>query len=159
MPQPNQSLFSSRLPPTVSPKLAAFGTLLAEVAPGLVVGCYLTGSLALDAFDEERSDIDFVAALARPAAASELASLQRVHEEIERRYRCWPLEGSYLQLSDLGHLPPQIAPYPCYSAGKFHSAGLHDLNPVTWWLLKERFSDRQMVGVVISLCAITLIAL
>lgn len=136
-PQSEQSLLSLRVPPAVAPKLREYVTLLAEAAPGLVVGCYLVGSLALEAFDERRSDIDFVALLAHPAAASHLAALQHVHEESERLHPRWPLEGSYLQISDLGHLPPQIAPYPCCSGGKFCTAGVHDLNPVTWWLLKE----------------------
>jgi hypothetical protein len=30
-----------------------------------------------------------------------------------------------------------VPPYPCYCDGKLRPAGRHDLNPVTWWILKR----------------------
>lgn len=67
--------------------LHRFVELLAHAAPGLMAGCYLAGSLALDAFDERRSDVDFVAFLSRPATAADVAGLLRVLavERIEPR--------------------------------------------------------------------------
>jgi hypothetical protein len=127
----------ARLPPPLAPKLRHYLQLLAETAPGLVTACYLTGSLALGAFDEHNSDVDFVACLRGPAAPADLAALRTVHAALERAEGRWKLEGCYLQPGDLGRLPPQIAPCPCCADGVFHPAGDHDLNPVTWWLLKR----------------------
>lgn len=127
----------ARVPASLTPKLSDYLHLLEARAPGLVTGCYLTGSLALDAFDERQSDIDFTALLARRAAPADLAALREVHATVEHHYPAWKLEGCYLQWGDLGRLPPQVAPCPYCDGGVFHPSGYHDLNPVTWWLLKQ----------------------
>jgi hypothetical protein len=106
--------------------------------PGLMIGCYLHGSLALGAFNEHFSDIDFITVMSRRCTESDIQRLADVHRMIAAKYPRWQLQGSYLQPDDLGKTEAAIEPAPYYSDGVLHPAGHHDLNEVTWWLLKNR---------------------
>ena len=108
-----------------------------ERAPDLLAGLYLHGSIALDAF-EASSDVDFVAVLARRAGPADLAALADAHQTVARRYPKHLMDGCYLQLGDLGCSPREIEPFPFCADGKLVAAGHHGVNPVTWWLLKQR---------------------
>lgn len=101
------------------------------------IGIYLHGSIALGAFNEHASDIDFVTVLHAPATASEIDYLRRIHKEIAAAYPRWGMDGSYLQWSDLGKFEAEIAPYPYYHDGVLHPHGYHEINAVTWWILKN----------------------
>nr|WP_322709611.1 aminoglycoside adenylyltransferase domain-containing protein [Nostoc sp. ChiSLP03a]MDZ8210774.1 DUF4111 domain-containing protein [Nostoc sp. ChiSLP03a] len=41
-------------------------------------------------------------------------------------------------LEDVGREQQEIAPYPYYHDSVLHSAGYHDINQATWWVLKHR---------------------
>jgi hypothetical protein len=110
--------------------------LLQERVPDLADACYLHGSIALNAFNDRLSDIDFIAVLRHRPTADELKHLQTIHQIINTEYPRWKLDGSYLQWEDLGRLPNTIAPSPYVAEGIFHPQGHRDLNLVTWWLLK-----------------------
>ncbi len=124
------------VPNAIKSFLAGYRAHLERDTFALVAGCYLHGSIALGAFDPARSDIDFVAVLKRPCTAEELQTLAGIHQGLARHYPQWQMEGSYLQAANLGKAAEEIAPYPCFYDGKFNPAGRHDINPVTWWLLK-----------------------
>jgi hypothetical protein len=121
----------------VADVLNRYQHLLDKRTPHLVSAVYVYGSVALDAFVPGRSDIDFVALLSRNAQSSDLHALQHVHHQVAAEFPTCPLEGSYLQAHDLGHAAADIGPYPCYFDGRFHPAAQHDLNPVTWWMMKR----------------------
>lgn len=126
------------IPTPTQPLLAEYRALLERDTFVLVAGCYLHGSIALGAFDPTQSDIDFVAVLNRPCTAEELQTLATIHQRLVEQYPQWQMEGSYLQVADLGHPVDNIAPYPCFHAGTFVPLGKFDINPITWWLLKTR---------------------
>jgi hypothetical protein len=63
----------------------AYLDLVDAEVPGLVVGLYLTGSVALGEFRPRRSDVDFVAVLAARADEAALAALGRVHATLNAR--------------------------------------------------------------------------
>ena len=127
----------SALPNTVALVIDRYQALLDQQAPQLVTGLYLHGSIALDAFCDGLSDIDFVAVLSRAANSKDIDALERVHAHVAREYPRCLMEGSYLQWRDLGRARESIAPYPCYHDGRMHRAAQHDISPVTWWLLKQ----------------------
>lgn len=139
-----------RIPEAIRPLLQAYLDLLDRELPNLITALYLHGSIALDAFDEQRSDIDMVAVMAHPASTDEAQKLAAVHKTIAHQYPRWLLEGSYLQASDLGKPEADIAPHPTHHDNQFNPAGHFDSNPVTWWLLKNkgiavRGDDPQML--------------
>jgi hypothetical protein len=57
---------------------------------------------------------------------------------LETLYPTMPLEGSYVQPSDLGKLEPDLEPCPYFHDGEVVASGFFDINRVTWWLLKNR---------------------
>ena len=126
------------LPATVKLCLDRYQDLLGQHVPQLVVALYVHGSIALDAFDEGISDIDFIAVLNRVADDNEIDALTQVHRTLAAKFPHSPLEGSYLQWHHLGHSAQEIGPYPCYHDRRFHPSAHHDMNPVTWWMLKNR---------------------
>lgn len=128
----------SRIPAHIEPLLHDFLSSLATELPGYVTGFYLHGSIALDAFNEHFSDIDFIALISRQSTEKDLAALQKIHQEIASRYPRWALEGSYLQWEYLGQMEETIAPSPVHHDNKFEPAQKFDVNSVTWWVLKNR---------------------
>ncbi len=126
------------LPATVKSCLERYQDLLGQRVPQLVAALYVHGSIALDAFDEGISDIDFIAVLNRVADDSKISALTQVHRALAAEFPRSPLEGSYLQWHHLGHSAQEIGPYPCYHDRRFHPSAHHDINPVTWWMLKNR---------------------
>lgn len=124
------------IPTPIQPLLAEYRALLERDTFALVVGCYLHGSIALGAFDPAQSDIDFVAVLSRPCTPEELQTLATLHQTLAETYPQWQMEGSYLQATELGRTSDEISPHPCFHDGNFNPVGKHDINPVTWWLLK-----------------------
>ncbi|MBW4629622.1 MAG: DUF4111 domain-containing protein [Brasilonema octagenarum HA4186-MV1] len=128
----------TRIPECIRPILADYLLSLRTELPDLIDACYIHGSIALGAFNPHLSDIDFITILTRRATAQEVENLKAVHQELELIYPQWKLEGSYLQWEDLGRSQQEIAPYPYYHDRVLRSAGYHDVNLVTWWVLKHR---------------------
>ena len=67
-----RSVTHPRLPLPVQPLLDEFLSRMGQQLPGLLVGFYVVGFIALGGFDEHFSDIDFVAVLARPLSTDEI---------------------------------------------------------------------------------------
>lgn len=128
----------TNIPQPVQPVLHEYLRLVHDAVPELLVAFYLHGSLALDAFTPGLSDIDFIAITSRRCSANDLATLRAVHQRLTQRYPKTPLEGSYLQWPDLGQLEDTIPPHPHIHDGILHPSGYHDINSVTWWILKYR---------------------
>jgi hypothetical protein len=104
--------------------------LLAQVKSLLgeeLVGFYLDGSLALGDFDPATSDVDFIAAVARPMidleteflrrnSVSRLAAMHRRIRDSDRPFAA-ELEGSYIHLSALRRHDPADAVFPNLERG------------------------------------------
>jgi len=129
---------STAVPPSIQPVIDDYIRLITTSLPDFLSGFYLHGSLALGAFNPPFSDIDFVAVASRRSTPSDIGDLRLIHETIAQRYPRWPLEGSYLQWDDLGQSEATILPYPHIYDGVLHPSGYHDINAVTWWVLKHR---------------------
>ncbi len=127
-----------RIPSIIQPQLEAYRALLERELPGFIHGLYLHGSIALQAFHEPSSDIDFIAILSRRASDDDIAKLKTIHRDIKQAYPRWALEGGYLQPEDLGGLEDTVTPFPYIHDGKFKAAGHFDLNDITWWIIKHR---------------------
>jgi hypothetical protein len=118
--------------------LESYIRMMNDTLSGFLEGLYLHGSLALDAFEPRLSDIDFIAVTSRRSTPNDLAHLRMIHETLRRSYPRFPLEGSYLCWSDLGQLEDTIPPHPHIHDGVLHQSGYHDINGVTWCILKHR---------------------
>jgi hypothetical protein len=119
------------LPIVVNDLLNEYIDLVNEYMPNQLEGLYLHGSLALDAFVEGSSDLDFIAVTQSGLTESELKKAKEIHRILADKYLFPEMDGVYLTQNDLGTL------CECF----YYNNGImnygHFLNPVTWWLLKK----------------------
>jgi hypothetical protein len=123
------------VPPTVHELVRAYLGLIDAEAPGLVVGLYLTGSIALEDFRPDHSDVDFVAVTAAAIDPVELPALRRVHARLTSQVPRPLFEGIYLTWDDLRRDPAGVGPVPYVHERGFHPSGRFELSPVTWAIL------------------------
>jgi hypothetical protein len=129
---------STEVPPSVQQVLDEYIALVHDALPDLLAGMYLHGSLSLGAFDPRLSDIDFITITNRRCTATDIEALRVIHQTLLQRYPQAQLEGSYLQWHDLGRFEDTIPPHPHIHDGILRASGYHDINAVTWWILKHR---------------------
>lgn len=106
--------------------------ILDAEAPGLVTGFHLTGSAALDDFRPGRSDLDFVAVIARPLSGADVAALDRVHDHYLSDGGRPRLDGIWVVAADLVAGPDAAAPGPATREGGFLPIAKGARDPVTW---------------------------
>lgn len=105
-----------------------------EVAPGLVEGLYLVGSVALQDW-QHSSDIDIVAITSEPADDTVSATLRTAHGVFVDRQQGSRVDGPFLAWGDLTS-PPVGVSRPWTLDGVFHhDAECFEINPVTWYTL------------------------
>ncbi len=119
-----------RIPDSIQKVLTLFIDKCNKELPGLLEGMYLHGSIAIDAYLEGQSDIDFVAVTSRKLTSDDAARLKDIHLNLAETCKKPQLDGLYVQSSNLA------AEGYFYNEGTFGKAG-HD-TPVTWWLLKNK---------------------
>jgi predicted nucleotidyltransferase len=127
----------SKLHPRFAEIIRLFIGQLEAARPTLLEGWYLYGSVALDDYSIEKSDIDFIAVTSKRLEATDIALIRSIHEHVERQYALPNLSGIYITWDDLGKLEHEIEPYPYYQDGHMHEAGYFELNLVTWFELKK----------------------
>lgn len=120
----------NKIPESVQKVLALFIDKCNKELPGLLEGMYLHGSIAIDAYIEGKSDIDFVAVTSRKLTNKDATILKEIHLDLAETCRKPQLDGIYVQSSNLA------AEGYFYNEGTFSKA-VHDI-PVTWWLLKNK---------------------
>jgi hypothetical protein len=133
------------LPAEVSETVGRFLHTLDRVIPGRVEGFYLIGSTALGAFRQGRSDIDFVAVLAKQLQPGELRELRRTVQASGAHAlardavlgRRWPLvcNGVYVTKRDLASSSLLVEPAAAHVAGRYTTGHAFEVNPVTWHTL------------------------
>lgn len=127
------------LPSTVELTINKLIRALQFRVPGLVQSVYLYGSVALDAYVEGTSDIDFIAIVTKPLTAELQQGIADAHRDVEAELPKSDLMGAYLQKEHLGVPVSGIRPLTIYYEKKLHTDGQGaDLNPITWYLLKNR---------------------
>lgn len=125
------------MPNEVNNILEMYCGLLRNKIPGTVRGVYLYGSLVLHDFKFGSSDIDFITVVNRSLADGEIAILDEIHGMVRKYFPRPPLNGIYVQVQDIGGMEEDIEPIPYYLDGTMHKAGYFEINPVTWFELKE----------------------
>jgi hypothetical protein len=129
---------ATAIPESAQQVLSEYIALAHAALPGLLTGVYLQGSLALHAFNPGLSDIDFISITSRRCTDADITSLRVLHKMLTLRYPRPQLEGCYLLAQDVGRFEDAMPPHPYIHDGIFQASGYHDINAVTWWILKHR---------------------
>lgn len=102
-----------------------------ERLPNTLEGLYLHGSIALNAFVENSSDIDFLTIINHRLSASEAGVLSEIHQLIANSSKS-EMDGHYLIREEMGSQAEGLY----YNEGQLHDGTV--INPVTWWILKKK---------------------
>jgi hypothetical protein len=111
--------------------------LQTRLPAGMVEDCLLYGSIALEAYEEGRSDIDFLTVLSKELTPGETDVITKIHNELLEHPLGSKLDGMYLKTADLGRQNSDLAPY-LYCREGVIAKGHWDINAVTWFVLKTR---------------------
>lgn len=104
-----------------------------EALPGFVEMLFLTGSVALGAFEPAASDIDTVIVTARRPAPADLDTLAGIHAAMPQRP---PFDGIYLDRETFGRQPADQRATSYVVNGRFHAnEPCGELTPVLWLTL------------------------
>jgi len=126
-----------KIPSVVCTVLHEYMTAINGQIPQCVEGLYIHGSIALNAFVDNSSDIDFISVVNRRLNETDIQLLSNIHREISDKYPHPDMDGAYLQWGDLGKPESDVEHYPFYNSKTLHPKGLFNQNPVTWWTLKH----------------------
>ena len=130
-------MININIPSSVNKVLDNYINLWKERMPNQLEGLYLHGSIVLDAYINDSSDIDFVAITKNRLKEKEIRVLSEIHKVIASRFDKPQMDGLFMVWEDLGKIrPDNNVTYPYYNGGKI-GFNTH-FNPVTWWLLKTR---------------------
>jgi hypothetical protein len=119
-------------PAEVTAVADTFVELVHEGMPGMLEGLYLHGSIGFGEWYAARSDIDYVAVLGHRPDDAELALLRQAHDELGRTFPRPAFDGFHCTWEDLRRAPDVCPAVPCTQEGRFHAAGRHGVDPVTW---------------------------
>lgn len=108
-----------------------FGGTLDAIAPGLLEGLYLRGSLASGDV-APASDVDVTAVLARRPDANELAALSYAVSRADAAAPGRALDGFCCVAGDLRRPASECPPVPVVRDGAVVGEGTHDVNPASW---------------------------
>jgi Domain of unknown function (DUF4111) len=126
------------IPEKIQEFLEMYKQLLLEVLPSnRVHGIYLYGSLALDAFDSDTSDIDFITIIKGRIGKKTEDLLKLVHLRCNSHPYGLRMDGCYVTLDQVGMVYEELEEYPFFADGKLHK-GHYDLNYITWWTLQTK---------------------
>jgi len=126
------------LPPIVQAIVDRYLETAHAEAPDLVEGLYLVGSVALDDFRPNQSDIDFVAVTTDRPDAAACEALTRVHTRLRTQQRRPFFDGLYVTWRDLADDPRGIDPGPNVHEGVLSPDRRGERHPVTWHLLAQQ---------------------
>ena len=115
------------------PVEAVCGTFLGALPAGLISGLYLHGGLAFGEWVPGKSDIDFLATLARDPGPDDVAALRAAHEAVAARAEDSPsFDGVHVLASDLARHPDECPDRPAVFQHGFEAVGRFTLSPVPW---------------------------
>lgn len=126
-----------RIPEVIRPMLLEYRIRLENLLHSKLFGVYLYNSIALGAFEKDKSDIDFISVLTKELNGEEIRKLRMLHKRLKKKYEyASALEGMYIVIEDIGKVMPDIRPHIYCDHGKLHGYGCHNINYVTWHTLK-----------------------
>jgi hypothetical protein len=129
------------IPMIVEKVLKDYINLFNKHLPETIEGVYIHGSIALDAYVDESSDIDFITLTKRRLTEEDSEVLNYIHTIIANTYTKPDMDGVYVIQEDMGKLYNSAdtnLKYPYYNNGELMFGDYFNFNPITWWVLKRK---------------------
>lgn len=137
MKQASLDAFPAQVPASLRPALARLLEQLDKCCPDLLAGLYLIGSIALEAYEEGKSDVDFVAVLKREPTSDEWNALATVLRSATDEFGAVKLDGAFWLKQHLADALQR--PVLCYRFEDGQSSRAEStFSPVDCWLLNQR---------------------
>lgn len=111
--------------------------LFNEHLPETIEGLYIHGSIALNAYVDDSSDIDYITLTNRRLTEEDSEALSYIHKTIANKYKKPEMDGVYAVREDMGKLN-NAGKYPYYNNGELLFGDYFNFNPITWWTLKSK---------------------
>ncbi|MFS0780594.1 aminoglycoside adenylyltransferase domain-containing protein [Bacillus sp. 1P06AnD] len=128
---------NAKLPDKVQCLLHMYIERMNVLIPDMVEGLYIHGSLALGAFVERSSDIDFITVIKRPLTNEELEKVADIHRWIAASYPSPEMDGVYMTKGDLEDVHSECQSLPYVSSGELYVGPYFNDNPVTWHVMEK----------------------
>lgn len=123
------------LPVPADKILSDFIDKIFKIQPLFIDGIYLTGSLSMNDFYSNKSDIDFLV-LCKELPGSEIgAQLKHIHKTIQKRFPKPDLSGCYLTAESIRTEDVENIKVLSYHRGSIHYRNF-EMAPVSLWELK-----------------------
>jgi hypothetical protein len=129
------------IPRMVDEVLKDYINLFNEHLPETIEGLYIHGSIALNAYVDDSSDIDFITLTNRRLTEEDSEALSYIHTTIANKYKKPELDGVYALHEDIGKLynsGDNNYKYPYYNSGELLFGDYFNFNPITWWVLRRK---------------------
>lgn len=127
----------SRIPIPVQTVINEYLTLFQKKIPNIIEGFYLHGSIALNAYINGSSDIDFITVVNKTLTEEDAKIISDLHKELNRKYKEIGMDGSYILFRDVGKKQSEVKACLKVNEGKTNWCN-DDINPITWWVLKNK---------------------
>ncbi|GAM12248.1 aminoglycoside adenylyltransferase domain-containing protein [Mesobacillus selenatarsenatis] len=125
------------IPMIVEKVLKDYINLFNEHLPDTIEGLYIHGSIALNAYVDDSSDIDFITLTNRRLTEEDSEALSYIHTIIANKYEKPEMDGVYAVREDSGKLN-NAGKHPFYNNGELLFGDYFNFNPITWWILKSK---------------------
>jgi len=124
-----------KLPNPTDKIVADFLQKINSIVPKFVEGLYLTGSIAMNDFYLNKSDIDFIVLCKKLPDEKIACQLKYIHRAIAKRYSHPNLNGTYLAFDSLQTVSPEEIKTLTYQVGRL-GYGTFDMAPTILTELK-----------------------
>lgn len=129
---------NNRIPIIINSLLLEYESKIKNSFGNKIFGVYLYNSIALGAFDINKSDIDFITILNEEFTNEEIVRLKTIHRELNDKFKyAKRMEGMYITMDKIVNINADITPYIYFANKSLHDYGYYDINYVTWWTLKN----------------------
>lgn len=126
-----------KVPIVVQKILSEYMAIFNTKIPNTLEGLYLHGSIALNAYHNGSSDIDFIAIVNRCLTEREVKILSKIHKQLNNKYKKTGMDGCYLLWEDIGKKKTETKKCLYINEGKIGRSN-HVINPITWWILRDK---------------------
>ena len=128
----------NKLPLSVQPLFDEYIKLIKANLSDLVYGVYIQGSIALNDYDDLKSDIDYITVLTREPTDEELKKIDYIHNILKKHKNYIVSEGQYTNKKIMSrNQNDHKKRYPRYSDGEFNELNNGYIDPTSLWILKK----------------------